>query len=261
MTPPTEVVLEPWRTELRRGLRLLRVGQFDEARGHFERAYRLGPDSPEVCFALGREKLRAGALDDAEPLLRRAWLGDRTLLSAAAYLARCLGLDRGDFTGARRILEEGYQHHGRVPALLIVDAELSLEAGDIDAARQAADEAMACDPTGVSHDAVRAVMARVVHHQGVELADDGQYEAALFYFRRAADLDREWSAPHCNLGAAFERLGRAERAMPAYERALLLDADNLTARFNLARLLRRQGRADEAHAVIEHIDRRNRPED
>ena len=250
-TKPEEP-LEPWRSELRRGLERLRDGEFAAAEAHFARAHRLAPDRAEACFALGRERLRCGDLDQAEALLREAWRRDPSLLSAAAFLARCLGLERGDLESARAVLSEASAHHGRVAPLCVVEAELFLEEKRADEARAAAEQALADETAGEgAREAARALLARVHNQEGIERASSGDAEAALFAFRRAAELDPEWSAPLCNLGAAFEIVGRAERAQSSYERALGVDPDNPTARFNLARLLRQRGQSGAALAVLE----------
>jgi tetratricopeptide (TPR) repeat protein len=244
--------LEPWRCELRRGLERLRAGEFAAAEAHFARAHRLAPERAEACFALGRERLRGGDLDQAESLLGEAWRRDPSLLSAAAFLARCLGLERGDMAAARAVLSDAAGRHGRVAPLCVVEAELFLEEGRGAEARAAAEEALADEDAGDgAREAARALLARVLNQEGIARASGGDAEAALFAFRRAADLDPEWSAPLCNLGAAFEIVGRAERAQSSYERALGLDPDNATARFNLARLLRQRGLAEAALALLE----------
>jgi tetratricopeptide (TPR) repeat protein len=245
-------LVETWRSELRRGLERLRAGEFSAAEAHFARAHRLAPDRAEACFALGRERLRRGDLDQAEALLRQAWQRDPSLLSAAAFLARCLGLERGDVPAARAVLDEATMHHGRVAPLAVVEAELFLEEGRGDEARASADRALADgEASDTAHDAARAVLARVHNQEGIDRATSGDAEAALFAFRRAAELDPDWSAPLCNLGAAFETIGRAERAQDSYERALALEPDSVTARFNLARLLRDRGQLSAAIAVLD----------
>ncbi|HKE18800.1 MAG TPA: tetratricopeptide repeat protein [Kofleriaceae bacterium] len=252
MQTKPEEPLEPWRSELRRGLERLRDGEFEAAQAHFARAHRLAPDRAEACFALGRERLRSGDVEQAESLLRDAWRRDPSLLSAAAFLARCIGLERGDLDAARAVLREAQEVHGQVAPLCVVEAELYLEEDRGDEARAAAEQALADDTAGDgAREAARALLARVHNQEGIARASTGDAEAALFAFRRAAELDPEWSAPLCNLGAAFEIVGRAERAQSSYERALSVDPDNATARFNLARLLRHRGLVSAALAVLE----------
>jgi tetratricopeptide (TPR) repeat protein len=247
-------VVEPWRGELRRGLERLRDGEFADAEAHFARAHRMAPDRAEVCFALGRERLRQGDLDQAEVLLRQAWLRDPSLISAAAFLARCLGVERRDFAAAHAVLDDAFARHGRAAPLAVVAAEVLLEEGRVDDARELAEEVLAASPEG-AREAARALLARVHNHEGLARAEAGEPEAALFAFRRAAALDEEWSAPICNLGAAFESIGRLERAKSAYQQALAIDPDSQVARFNLARLLHERGDPRGALAVLEGAPR------
>ena len=250
MQTRSDGVVEPWRGELRRGLERLRDGEFADAEAHFARAHRMAPDRAEVCFALGRERLRRGDFDQAEVLLRQAWQLDPSLVSAAAFLARCLGVDRREFAAAHAVLDEAFARHGRAAPLAVVAAEILLEEGRADDARELAEQALEASPDG-ARDAARALLARVHNQEGLARAEAGELEAALFAFRRAAALDEDWSAPICNLGAAFETIGRTDRARSAYEQALSIDADSATARFNLARLLHERGDPRGALAVLD----------
>jgi tetratricopeptide (TPR) repeat protein len=243
-------VVEPWRGELRRGLERLRDGEFADAEAHFARAHRMAPDRAEVCFALGRERLRRGDLDQAEALLRDAWRRDPSLLSAAAFLARCLGVERRDFAAAHAVLDEAFGTHGRAAPLAVVAAEIHLEEGRVDDARELAEQALEASPDG-AREAARALLARVHNQEGLSRAEAGDVESALFAFRRAGALDEDWSAPICNLGAAFEAIGRLDRAKSAYQQALSIDPGSATARFNLARLLHERGDPRGALAVLD----------
>lgn len=260
MQTRTDGVVEPWRGELRRGLERLRDGEFADAEAHFARAHRMAPDRAEVCFALGRERLRRGDLDQAEVLLRQAWLSDSSLVSAAAFLARCLGVERRDFAAAHAVLEEAFARHGRVAPLAVVAAEILLEEGRAPAARELAEEVLAGSPEG-ARDAARALLARVHNQEGLDRVAAGEPEAALFAFRRAAALDEDWSAPTSNLGAAFEAIGRPERAKTAYEQALAIDPDSQVARFNLARLLHERGETRAALTALETAPGEAQPAD
>jgi tetratricopeptide (TPR) repeat protein len=244
-------MVEPWRGEFRRGLERLRRGEFALAEAHFARAHRLAPERAEVCFALGRERLRAGDLEQAELLLAQAWRLDSSLLGAAAFLARAIGLERRQFDRAHQVLAQGFARHGRAAALAVVEAEIFLEEGRTEEARRAAEAVLEGADEALAQSAARALLARVHNGDGLARVADGDTEAALFAFRRAADLDPEWSAPESNLGAAFEALGRTERARAAYQRALAIDPDNPTAWFNLVRLLRRKGETGAALGLLE----------
>lgn len=234
--------LDPaWRTELRRGLECLHAGDFAAAEAHFEHAHRRAPQRPEVCVALGRERLRRGRIAEAEALLRAAWSADPSLISAAASLARCLGIFAHRGAEAHAVLDEADARHGRDPGLLVVRSEVFLEERRIAEARAAAQAALAAassDGGAARPSAARAAaelaLARVHNAEGLELAHAGRDDEALFAFKRASDLDADWAAPVVNLGATFARLGRLARARSAWERALVLDPDNAAARRNLA---------------------------
>jgi tetratricopeptide (TPR) repeat protein len=226
-----------WQVHLRRGVRSLEVGQHDRAARHFAAAYRLAPERPEVCLALGRECLRRGQLVQAEPLLRRAWNGNPNLAAAAAALARLLGVGKGEVKAARQILDEGMRRHPDHALLRVVLGELELEEEHYEAARVAFEQAL---ELGADVQAVRSGLARTYNAEGIACGDDAADDRAIFAFKRASDLDPAWSGPMVNLGVAFARLGRQRRARSCYERAIAVEPDNPVAFFNLGNLLRDQ---------------------
>ena len=246
--------------DLARGLRCLAAGQLDQAEEHFARAHRRAPDQPEVLFALGRERLRKGRVDEAEPLLRGAWDRDRTLGAAAAGLARCLGVAGDQHAASHAILDEAMVDpvHAAEPGLHVVRGEIYLEEERVAEARAAFEEAErrlagSRRDAPVTRSAVAAGLARVYNLDGIELGRASRTEEALFAFKRAADLDPEWSGPVVNMGVAFAQLGRAARARSCYERALAADPENPVARFNLANLTRDGGDLARAEADYEAV--------
>jgi len=250
---------EAWRLELRRGLSSLRAGEFERAESHFARAHRWAPDRPEVCYALGRERLRRGEPGQAESLLRAAWSGDRSLVSAAATLSRCLALHLQRFDEALEVLDEVESEQGVLALVGVVRSEIHLEQGQLAEARRTAAAALeACDRetrdgTGevAAREAARAALARVENQDGIDLAAQGRLEAALFGFKRAADLDPCWSSPHVNMGAAFASMGKSQRARTCYRTAVETDPQNALGYYNLALLMRDAGELHSARATLE----------
>ncbi len=212
-------ISEVWREELRRGFLRLAAGEEDAAAEHFARAYACAPGRPEVCFALGRERLRRGDRDGAAGLLRDAWRADPGLVAAAAALARCLGALGGGYD----VLDEAQRRSPNEPGLWVVRAELLLGERRIDEARAALDRASVRATGRATHAAIAACRARAFHVEAENLADSGRIEEALFAYKRAADLDPSWSAPHQGMGEMFSRLGRAARARACFDRARVLD--------------------------------------
>lgn len=256
---PSRALREPWRLELRRGLQRLRAGEFADAAHHFGRAHRLAPDQPEVCFALGSERLRAGDATGAEPLLRAAWEGAPDLISAAAALARCLALYLGRGAEADAVLEAAAAGHGQVSALLVVRAELRLEAGDAAGARAAAEDALEACAREAAGGAVRTsarwaaatALARACNLEGLERAGRGGHSEALFAFKRAADADPSWSGPLVNVGVSLLALGKARAALAPLERAIDREPDNPLAHLNHGIALQRLARLPAARIALE----------
>jgi len=245
---------ELWRAELLRGLRRLSAGDVAGADACFQRAHRAAPDRPEVCFALGRERLRQERLDEATALLTTAWQAG--MPAAAAALARCLGIAGDRRSDAHALLDTALADHPDEPGLLIVRAELLVEDGHSVEARallERAEGLLANRDAPATRAAIATVLARALNAEGIRLAADGDPEAALFAFKRSFDLAPRWASPLVNMGAVFADLGRAARARACYERALVLDDENPVARYNLALLFRARGEVARAETELRRV--------
>lgn len=265
MTRSVQPPVEAWHNALQRGLEHLRSGDLERAAVYFERAHRLNPGSPEACYAWGREQLRRGHAEVACDLLRSAWDGDRTLVSAAATLARCLGLSLGRYDEAHAVLDQAALEgqsasHGasspRPRALHFLDvvrSELHLEQGDFEQARALAQQARTAAPAGsAAATAASAALARVYNHDGLAANERGSPDQALFLFKRAADLDPSWSGPHVNMGGIFTLLEKPGRALQAYRTAVAIEPHDPVALLDYGLLLYQTGVLGDACDVLEH---------
>lgn len=245
-----------WRAALDRGLRRLAEGDAAGAEDCFEAAYRRAPERPEVCFALGRERMRRGRLDEAEALLRAAWSASQSSAAAGVALARCLGVLQKRWAEAHAVLDE-VAALGEDPGLLVIRGEIHLEEERADAARACFERAEALvgrrGRAGAVRGALALGMARVLNLEGIRLGKAGRMEEALFAFKRAFDLASGWSGPLVNMGAAFAEMGRPARARGCYERALVLEPKNVVARYNLATLARERGDLASAEGELRRL--------
>ncbi len=205
---------------------------------------------PEVCYALGRERLRAGNVAEAERLLSCAWAGDRTLTSAAASLARCYAQHGDRFDQAYALLDDAATEGRSLDMLHVVRAEVLTEHGRIEPARLEAQRGMELAKTEATRTAARAALARVYNSEGIELANAESYDQAVFCFKRAADNDPLWSSPHVNIGACFAKLARYTRARDAYQRAARIEPSNAVAHYNLGLLQRHMGDAEASRSAF-----------
>lgn len=237
---------ESWRAALRRGLEKLRKGDFDAAETQFSRAYQLAPMQPEVCYALGREHLRRGRIAEGERLLHTAWASDRSLVSAAASLARSMAQNGARFEAAHELLADAELDGHSADVLLVVRAEIYVDQQRMADARTAASQALHQTTSEATRRAARAVLARVHNTEGIDHARAGDYDRALFCFKRAADHDPDWSSPHVNEGACFSSLGKLNRAVASYERAIAIEPDDCDAWVDLGATLWASGDRDRA---------------
>jgi tetratricopeptide (TPR) repeat protein len=234
---------------------LARLAEGDAAGAEscFEAAYRRAPERPEVCFALGRERMRKGRLSEAEALLRAAWEGSRSSSASAAALARCLGILQKRWADAHAVLDGAAED----AALLVVRGEIYLEEERPAEARVCFERATALLRRRRRVSSLRAAIAlgsaRVLNLEGIGLGREGRLEEALFAFKRAFDLAPAWSGPLVNMGAVFAEIGRAARAAACYERALVLEPANVVARYNLATLARERGDLAAAEGLFRHL--------
>src|SRR4029079_11027985 len=72
---------------------------------------------------------------------------------------------------------------------------------------------------------------------GVNMAQRGLWQEALFRFREAERLDPQNPRVHNNLGVAYEAAGDYESALKHYKRALEISPDNRQAKANYARFV------------------------
>ena len=79
--------------------------------------------------------------------------------------------------------------------------------------------------------------------------DPASYEEAADAYRRALEIDPEFTDAHCNLGAVLYNDGRREEARRCFEQALELDAKHLESNLNLANILEEDNRNE---AALQH---------
>ena len=91
--------------------------------------------------------------------------------------------------------------------------------------------------------------------EGRERYERGDVEAALDYFRAAAEHDPRSSEPHQTLAIALENHQRAYEAIAAYERAAVLDPENFLIFKKLSQLYEGAGLKRQASEALERAAR------
>lgn len=93
----------------------------------------------------------------------------------------------------------------------------------------------------------------VAHCQlGVAFDELGRREDALRSYERAIEARPDFAAAHNNRALTLKALGRQAEALAGFERAIRIKPDYANAHSNLASLLRDQGRPEEALRACDH---------
>jgi tetratricopeptide (TPR) repeat protein len=87
--------------------------------------------------------------------------------------------------------------------------------------------------------------------RGLTQARQGEPEAALASYRKAAELERDLPGLQLAMGTAYYELGRDDKATGALRRAIADDPRDASAHFFLGLVARRSGRTDEARRHFE----------
>ena len=217
------------------------AGSYDRALEAFRISLRYQPEKRIAvmgiigsAYALGDFE-RAAAVATASA---RRWPQDREILY---WAARSLG-------NAGRTKEAAGMAHraiaiGPTPDLLLLQADLSLQAGDRQAA--AASLGGAIDLAPGNHLAY-AGLAEL-------LFATGEYDSATQVLEAAVAAGAANGRIYFSLGNANYAAGRLNPALEAYASASTLDADNLRIHSNLGVVLQKMGRVDEAAQVWRQV--------
>jgi len=235
-----------------------------------------GAPSPNDLVEQGRALHRAGDLDAAEPLYKRALALDENCAEAHQLMAVMAG-QRGRFdeaiAGFRRTialegptperifnLAEAYRLAGDYSsALAAYNQVLTLDAGFLDAYRAAAGMATnSANLASASGDTACANrFAKMAAHYFLGLGhahfkSDHATEAEEAY-RQSIALDPENAEPYNNLGTIALRDHRPLLAETHFRRALALESKSAGYLNNLGMALQHQVRTDEAAELFRHV--------
>jgi len=121
-------------------------------------------------------------------------------------------------------------------AELVSRAYLLLELGRPAEAREAADRALAVDPSSIE-----ALIVRAYTH-----ADDGDLDSASEEARRVLEIDPHAASAHYIIGLIHQRQGDQDAALEAFNQTVSVDDGFVLAHFNLANLYKSRGALEEA---------------
>jgi len=81
---------------------------------------------------------------------------------------------------------------------------------------------------------------------GIIMAESGDYEKAIQYYKKALEIDPRYASAYYNMGNALVKQGNLSEAVLAYKNALKIDPEFLLAYDNLAKTYIMEGRFNDA---------------
>ncbi|HEY0178265.1 MAG TPA: tetratricopeptide repeat protein [Dokdonella sp.] len=219
---------------LKKSFDLHRQGRLDEAEQGYRALLATEPDNVDALFMLGVVRRQRGDAGEAERCFRRAHElapreGDIALhLASARY-------QNGKHEEARQGYERALALDPNLTGAHIGLGQIAMNAGDAGAAEHHFRVALR---TGEDGHALAGL--------GTLMIERGDFDAALRYLTRAAELVPNFALIQFLLGQAFARKGLTTFAAQAFEKALQLNPELHEAHPWLAEVLMQTGRPREA---------------
>jgi len=151
---------------------------------------------------------------------------------------------RGPYT--KMFLTHLDQEGNSSPAVLIDDATAANRAVNIP-------EFVNIPPDGLLKIEVPAVDFYRRYNIAWELAQKGQYEAAIAEWKKALESNPGEAVVYLNLGVALARMGKPDEAIAQYRKALAITPDAAEVHFRLGSALNDTGKFDEAIAHFRNV--------
>jgi tetratricopeptide (TPR) repeat protein len=161
----------------------------------------------------------------------------------AAYRANNLGVARLEQYKPKEAAESFERSLGFDPDLRLAQINLCIALyylPDPDAARRAADKALASNPYAPQPHYILGLIART----------DNRYDDAIKEFQSVLAIDNEDAATNVNIGQIYVQEKKYEQAIPAFRKALDAEPYNEAALYNLGILLTRTGAKEEGQRTL-----------
>jgi tetratricopeptide (TPR) repeat protein len=229
------------------GIVLYEKGERDEADGVFQRALKIGSESPSPISKFLSDHL-AGRETDIPPLtsLKQVMRSDAEFDTALREGIEAY--NTGSFEDAVRAFTLASEIHPDYADVRFKLALAHLRSGAHDEARRGLEAAISINPR----------YAEAYFYLGITHLDERHYREALGQFERAAGIKPEYADLQCFLGATYFYLGELDMARTALERSLQLSPAYGKARYYYGLLLYALG---DRKRAIEYLSDATRSEE
>ena len=219
---------------------LERAGRRAEAIDILDRLARVRPREIGIQVRLGQVLIRAGELDGAEAVFRRAIELDGASVECRRVLANVLDAQGRSREGAEILQLLAAEQTGD-PGLHARLGQLLIRAGDLAGAEVALRRAIALDPGSVES-----------HHLLADVLDaQGRSREGAEILQRSVAQGSDDAGLYARIGRLSIRGGDLAGAEVAYRRAIALDPGSVESRRVLANVLDAQGRSREGAEILQ----------
>jgi cellulose synthase operon protein C len=222
------------------GLLRMRQGRYAEAAEHVGRSVEMKPDNPHYLRRLADIMAHLGRGEDAVALAERVVLV-RPKDAQSYHLLTSLYLRYGHLEGAETTLLTAIREASDRAAALRRMAEFCLARGEVDSARNWAEQAHEAAPDDPANYDLEASVALI----------NGDLAAAENALRAATTLSKANGHHKRRLSNVLKRRGDREGALSWAKRAIADHPQDLAGHNHLADLYLSQGQQDDAYAVLE----------
>lgn len=211
-------------------LTLAKKGMLDEAISEWEKVVLIDPSLPIPHYNLGLAYQKKGMLDEAISEYKRATEGDENY-SAARYNLGNAYNQKGLYSQAlsewQVVLEQDPNDEAARNNIKVVQGLLAKQPTPSVLASNGRQGTQRPAGQGSPSD------AKEYFDRGVESFNDGKFDDAIESLEEAVKIDPDFAQAYMEMGRAYHKKKRFQKARAAYQKSLALEPNNKKARFLL----------------------------
>ncbi len=225
---------------LRFGDILQQSGRTEEAKEEYEEALRWGKNDSRILNNLAVTYVNLGEGEKAEEILKEALKVNPKSAIAHNNLGTIYE-EMGKAEKAKDEYKKALELNSRYPAAIVNLSSLYEAEGDYKKALEGYQLALSLKPTDEEIKKKIVVLSRMTRtdearrwfEEGLSLAKEEDYAAAIEKYEKAISLSPSYPEAYNNIGVCHARLGSFDKAREFWEKALAIDPQNKEAKENL----------------------------
>lgn len=210
------------------------VGMFEQASESYNRAL-LEQESPELLFGSGFVAFQIAQWETVVERFKSLLEMDPFYASAYPFLAEA-HIQLQQMEEAKQVLDQGISYDDTNPRLYELQAELLLQMGDREQAKEHLKLSLEQDPYYLAS----------LEKMAAILKDEGELASSIMYMNEIVELNPDRADVYLDQGMLHEELEEWQLAESSYRKAIEINDQDTQALNHLAFLLRDEGKMPEA---------------